>query len=422
MALPFRRQIFVWLVVIALIPASVAAGLWFFSPQIMEPAGGLDAWERAADSWRVTRRGLKVESLPPSMRAAVLRHDSELSYSLKMAHRAHALRNALAAPLGGLAIALIVLVAVGALRLAGHLSRQLSRPVGELVDWTERIARGEPLPDTPPPKGAPEFQALRERFRAMAGELDRAREREVESARLRTFREMARSIAHELKNPLTPIRFAIQRLDPVVPPTHRELLGILDSESARLEQMARDFTELGRLPDGPTAPVDIGELLETIAKAAPPGVAARVEREAGAPMARGHYEPLRRAFQNLFLNACDAIEETAKQDKQENQAGQEHAAAAAVVMSVRAVPNGAMKAVEVTIADTGAGMAPDVAARIFEPYFTTKAKGTGLGLALVRQTVHDHAGTITVASTPGAGTTFTIRLPAMDLPVAGLGA
>jgi len=396
-ALPFRRQIFAWLIAIALIPASTALALWVLSPQIVEPAGGADAWERLADSWRVARAGLNVDALPPNVRAAVLRHDQELSNSVRRARQAHRLRASLAAPLAGVALALIVLVGGGAVRLAGHLARQLSRPIDELVQWTELVRDGAPLPAEPPARGAPEFETLRASFRAMAGGLARAREQEVEAARLRSYRDMARQVAHELKNPLTPMRFAIRRLEADAGPDAKELLAILDAESARLEQMARDFSDLGRLPEGPAAPVDLAELLDTIARSAPPGVKVRVERAtAAAPMANGHYEPLRRAFFNLFLNACDALQ----------------AAPGEIVMAVRAVPNGGAGTIEVTITDTGVGMPPEVAARIFEPYFTTKASGTGLGLALVRQTVQDHGGTVRVASAPGRGTTFTVTLPA----------
>lgn len=81
-------------------------------------------------------------------------------------------------------------------------------------------------------------------------------------------------------------------------------------------------------------------------------------------------------------------------------------------MSVRGVENGTARAVEVTVRDNGVGMDADTAARLFEPYFTTKETGTGLGLTLVRQTVRDHGGDISVASTPGHGATFTVVLPA----------
>jgi signal transduction histidine kinase len=113
----------------------------------------------------------------------------------------------------------------------------------------------------------------------------------------------------------------------------------------------------------------------------------------------GHYEPLRRAFHNLILNACDAC------------AARDGGAGTAITVALRSVANGQPPAVEVVIADTGVGIPAEQLPRVFEPYFTTKKHGTGLGLALVRQTIHDHGGSVTVASEPGRGTAFTVKLP-----------
>ena len=126
-------------------------------------------------------------------------------------------------------------------RVAGHLSRNLSRPLQELVGWTERIGRGEPLPTTPPRRGAPEFEVLRRRMREMASELELGRTRALEAERAATLRESARQVAHELKNPLTPIRFAVDRLRREAPPELEETVEVLAMESRRLEEMAQEL-------------------------------------------------------------------------------------------------------------------------------------------------------------------------------------
>lgn len=399
MALAFRQQIFAWLVVIAVVPAAIAVTVVVFAPRYAAPVGGTQAWEEAATSWRILRRGIKPEELSPGTRLALERHGDELALSLRRAKQSETLNSLFTGVLAGAALSLAVLVFGGAVRLAGHLSRQLSRPIDELVAWTRHIEQGERLPDTPPPRGAQEFTVLRERLRAMSATLERARMREIEAAELRAFRELASQVAHELKNPLTPMRFALQRLAKSAPADQKELIDVLDTESRRLEQMARDFGELGRLPEGPTAPVDLAELCDELARGAPEGVTVTVDKTP-APHVSGHYEPLRRALQNFLLNAVDAVSEN----------GVRGAGRGEIMIGVKPAENGE-QAVEVTVRDNGVGISGENLARIFEPRFTTKAHGTGLGLAIARQTVIHHGGSIAVASEPGRGSTFTIILP-----------
>jgi signal transduction histidine kinase len=471
-ALTFRRRIFVWLVVIATVPAAIAVSVSVFTPDLVAPVGGLEAWERAGDSWRTALRQLDVRRLPPATRRAVERHSAEIATSLKRARQVQSFRYSIAGMLAGLAAALAVLVGGGAVQLAASLSRQLSRPIDELVAWTGLLAHGAPLPPATQTRGAPEFQILRDAFHRMAGELETARAREVEATQLRTFRDIARQVAHELKNPLTPLRFAVSRLHEDARPDQRELLEIMDSESRRIEQMAREFSTLGRLPEGPPAPVDLVELVEGLARASvPPEIGARITCEGAVPLVRGHYEPLRRAFQNLLLNAVDAVrtgggqadDRTSGQsdnrtigqsdgrtgggqadDRTSGQsdnrtigqsdertgggggvpahrrtgvpaAGATDTAAgtppALITVTVAPATLEDRPAVRVAIADRGPGLAPDAVARAFEPYFTTKAHGTGLGLAIVRQTVLDHGGTITAANGTAGGAVFTVTLP-----------
>ena len=401
MALAFRHRIFVWLVVIATVPATIAVTVAVFSPDLAAPAGGVEAWERAGDSWRQARRRLDVRTLPPDARRDIERHDAELSLSIRRARQTQAFRYAIAGALAGVVAGLAVLVAGGSVRLAAHLARQLSRPIDELVDWTARLTRGEPLPVGADAKGAPEFQLLRDAFRRMASDLEAARAREVEAAQLRTFRDIARQVAHGLNNLLTPLRLAVARLRQGPSSDQAELLEILDAESARIEQMARDFASLGRLPEGPPSPVDLGELLEGLARGAvPQEMDARIERDGAVPLVPGHYEPLRRAFQNLLLNAVEATR---------GNGGTE--ATGRVTVRIAEAELDGHRAVRVEIADSGPGIAPEALGRVFEPYFTTKAHGTGLGLAIVRQTILDHGGAIAAANAPGGGAVFTVALP-----------
>jgi signal transduction histidine kinase len=251
-------------------------------------------------------------------------------------------------------------------------------------------------------KGAPEFASLRTALREMADFLQHARSSELERERLRAFREVARRVAHEMKNPLTPVRFAIRSLERTAPPEQLEAIDVLKVETARLELLARDFANLGRLPEGPPAEVDLGELVrELIRSSVPDQMTATVVEQPGNLHVLGHYEPLRRAFANLIRNATEA-------------------SSGLGTLDIAITPDG--DTVGVAIADHGPGVPMEKRARIFEPYFTDKTEGTGLGLAIVKQAVDFHHGTIEVSETAGGGATFTVRLPRSPekVPIPGI--
>jgi signal transduction histidine kinase len=312
-------------------------------------------------------------------------------------------RAPVAAALAALGAAL--LFGVVASRVAGHLSRNLSRPLSELVGWTEMIERGEPLPEGPPRKGAPEFVMLRNRMREMATELRLGRARALEAERATALRESARQVAHELKNPLTPIRFAIARLRREAPDSLGETIDVLEAESKRLEEMARSFALFGRLPDGPRAPVDLGELARAATRSTVPAdTPVEVHVADDVPMISGQVDALGRALTNVLLNAVESS-----------------APGAPVEVTVRRTALNERSMVEVAVRDRGVGIPEGRLARIWEPYVTHKAGGTGLGLAIVRQTLLAHDGAVSAESIAGAGTTIRLFLPA-ESPVQSHGA
>jgi nitrogen fixation/metabolism regulation signal transduction histidine kinase len=396
MVLPFRRRIFLILVAMAAVPVTLAVVGWMLSVSGLAPTAGSRASLEAVGS---TARGLQqsVDStrLSPAERAALSRHFGEVSNALSLARRADRFMRFYKAGIAVVVVLIGVLVLFASVRVGGHLSRQLSRPIDELVGWTRLIRVREPLPTGPPTRGAPEFQALRQALRDLADALAAARERELEAERLRAFREVARRVAHEIKNPLTAMRIAVDQLRRKDGETERRnslARDVLDAETDRLERLAREFAEFGRMPEGPAADVDLVELLQELGQTAvPESVTVTVRAQGTRRAILGHYEPLRRAFANLLRNAAEAMEGRGRID-------------------VGITGNG--DGVSVALADHGPGVPRDIATRVFEPYMTTKADGTGLGLALVRQTVDAHGGTITLSDTPGGGATFTIAFPA----------
>ena len=396
--LPFRSRLFAVLLLFAVVPAVVLTLAWAGSVSTALPLmSGSAAWDTVAASGERAIAAVRGAPLTAEQRGLLAAHEQELRSSLEQARRLQFLAARSTRVIAVVAVVGLVVLGALASRVAGHLSRQLSRPLDELVRWTELIGRGDPLPAGPPRRGAPEFAVLRERMRRAAAALDEGRARAIEAERLRAFRESARQVAHELKNPLTPIRFAVARLRRDAPPELAETIDVLGTESERLERMARSFAQFGRLPEGPAAAVDVGELAGYVAKSAvPPEVPVSVHLDDGLPMVRGHHDALARALSNVLLNAVDACRPTGE---------------IAVAVTRRELDGGA-PGIEIVVRDSGCGMSAAQLAAMWEPYVTHKPGGTGLGLAIARQTVLAHRGTVSATSAPGAGTEVRLLLPA----------
>ena len=391
--LPFRQRILLVIVLVGAVPTAIAVVGWAMTLKVGNPArASRAAIEQLGSSGRTLIETIDTTRLAPAERAALEAHAGELSEALSLSRQADTYARYYTAGLTITVLILGALLVFASVRLGGHLSRQLSRPMDELVGWTRNIQRHEALPPDLPRRGAPEFTVLRDALRDMARGLEQGRERELEAERLRAFREIARRVAHEMKNPLTPIRFATAQLERTAGPAQREALEVLATESRRLEALARDFTDLGRMPEGPASEVDVGELLAELARTSLPGtVTAEVHVTPGTPRITGQYDPLRRAFANLLRNAAEAMDGRGR-----------------VEVDVGPAPDGG---VAIRLRDHGPGVDPALRETIFDPYVTTKVEGTGLGLALVRQTVDAHGGRIRLEETTGGGATFLVHLP-----------
>jgi two-component system nitrogen regulation sensor histidine kinase NtrY len=396
----FRGRLFFFLLSFALVPAVLLTLAWGATIQWALPlVGATAALESIAESGEKAIAAARSVPLEPSGALALEAHRRALNESALRARQLNFVTRR--APALALAAAVTVVLVFGlvASRVADHLSRNLGRPLRELVNWAERIGRGEPLPDGPPRKGAPEFEVLRTQMRTMARELELGRARALEAERAAAFRETARQVAHELKNPLTPIRFAVDRLRRSAPDDLRETVEVLAVESERLEQIARAFAQFGRLPEGPRAPVDVGELVRYTARATVPAdMPLTVEVAEDVPMVSGHLDALARAVSNVLINAVEACGAAGAEGR--------------VAVRVTGTRHRGREAVEVTVADSGCGIPADRISRIWDPYVTSKPGGTGLGLAIVRQTIAAHSGEVAAESVPGGGTTVRLILPA----------
>ena len=418
--LRFRTRLVLILSLFAIVPALLLTLLWSGTVSTALPlVTGRSAWDSVAASGEKAIAAARHAPLTAPQRRAIDAHERELRLSVEQARRYSflATRTVRVIAIAGV-LALLVLTGAAS-RVAGHLSRQLSRPLDELVRWTELIGHGEPLPPPPEPtvipparkngeggttievttsrvRGAPEFETLRRSMREMVSELEHGRRQAVEAERLHAFRESARRVAHEIKNPLTPIRFALARLRGQAPPELQEDVGVIAVESERLDRMARSFAEFGRLPEGPPAEIDMGELVRYTARSSvPPTIALDLQIDENLPRVHGHNGALAGALSNVLLNAVDASGERGR-----------------ITVSARSVSSGGRSAVRISVADNGKGIAPEKLATIWEPYVTNKPGGTGLGLAIARQAVWAHDGTVNATSTLGKGTEIQLTIPA----------
>jgi nitrogen fixation/metabolism regulation signal transduction histidine kinase len=235
----------------------------------------------------------------------------------------------------------------------------------------------------------------------MTEDLKRQREDLEKSKKLEAWAEMARQVAHEVKNPLTPIQLSTEHLLRVYGDPNVDFEKVLKDcaetvlqQVGTLRQISTEFSNFAS--PGPLAlePTDIASLVrDTLApyvKSAPAGIRMVVDTNGALPQVMVDRRLVQRTLVNLIENALHAL----------NGGGR---------IDVHAARDG--EYVSLTVRDDGVGIDPEVRKRVFEPYFSTRAAGTGLGLAIARKVVEDHGGTIGLESTPGEGTEVTIRLP-----------
>src|SRR5215208_857250 len=288
--LRFRTRLVLILSLFAIVPALVLTLLSSGTVSTALPfVTGRAAWDSVAASGAKAIAAARQAPLTASQRRAIDAHERELRTSLEQARRYSFLAGRTVRVIAIAGVLALLILTGAASRVAGHLSRQLSRPLDELVRWTELIGHGESLPPPAQPtlisrernngdegpmidvttskvRGAPEFETLRRSMREMVSELEHGRRQAVEAERLHAFRETARRVAHEIKNPLTPIRFALARLRGQAPESLQEDVSVIAMESDRLARMAKSFAEFGRLPEGPPSEVDMAELVRYTAR------------------------------------------------------------------------------------------------------------------------------------------------------------
>ena len=299
-------------------------------------------------------------------------------------------------------IVCVVVLALGlALIFGGHLNRWLQSSVDELTEAATRVGRGDfdtTLRDGP----AGAFPATATAFNRMTHDLRDARQQLRQTERIAAWQEIAKSLAHELKNPLSPIRLSIETLRKARERSHEEFDSLFDEstrtilqEVERLRNIVDEFSRFARLPAPKRRTTDIREVIAQ---------AASLHAEGDTPVTASLPEAAIEAFvdadqitqvlHNLLQNARDA-------------AGEAHPQGGGVVLLSLQEKAGT---VYIRVEDNGAGITADQAEAIFDPYYTRKEGGTGLGLAITQRIVTEHGGRIDVES-GAARTVFTVVLP-----------
>ncbi|MGA2484014.1 MAG: ATP-binding protein [Candidatus Acidiferrales bacterium] len=288
--------------------------------------------------------------------------------------------------------------------LAWWVSARVTRPVVRLAEGARDVASGhwDTRVDV---TSADEIGQLAIAFNDMIRQLAGQRERLIQAERVAAWRELARRLAHELRNPLFPLQITVENLQRArglsteqFDEIFTESTATFKTELANLNTIVSRFSDFSKMPAPKFERVDLNEAVRNAVRLFEPQFGAmgrppitpEYYLAENLPPIQADPDLLHRALQNLVLNSLDAM-----------------SAGGTLTVRTQALPSG----VRLEVSDTGKGLTPEECSRLFTPYYTTKQHGTGLGLAIVQSVVSDHGGTISVSSEPGQGATFRIEFP-----------
>jgi nitrogen fixation/metabolism regulation signal transduction histidine kinase len=296
-----------------------------------------------------------------------------------------------------------LLIVLGAAWLGLYLSRRVTAPIQALAEATERISLGD-LGHRVEVEADDELRRLVGSFNAMTAEVEKSRAELIQAQQTAAWSEAAKRLAHEIKNPLTPIQLAAERLlerarssspvEPALGAALEDAVAVIRREVASMNRMVDEFSRFARMPRPMIEEVEVEQLFSEVValyRELKPGVTVAFQVDAAARTAWFDREQIKRALLNLLDNALEAT-----------------SAPGTVDLSIERRPDHALT---LRVRDTGRGIPPEARAKLFLPHFSTKGRGTGLGLAIVQRIVADHGGTVKVESNEPQGTVFTIELP-----------
>ncbi|MDZ7289266.1 MAG: HAMP domain-containing histidine kinase [candidate division KSB1 bacterium] len=327
---------------------------------------------------------------------------AEQNFSEKLQHHAHTIINAAQTRQyldlkefelrRGMLLAFLAVYApmlLFSLGMGWYFARRITSPLAELARGVQQLAAGR-WEHRVTVRSQDEIGQLGTAFNQMVGDLRRQQEQVIALEKMAAWREIARVLAHEIKNPLTPMQLMVRQIQDEYPGTDeayrqtlRECCRIIDEEIEKLRQLVREFSDFARMPELHPAPGQFNELATEVAKLYSQRPV-ELQLDPALPQCNFDWDAMRRVLINLIENAMQA------------------SATATITLRTFHSPNEIAIAVE----DTGPGIPSENLSRIFEPYFSTKKSGIGLGLAIVKRIVEEHGGTISVQSEVGRGSRF----------------
>jgi two-component system, NtrC family, nitrogen regulation sensor histidine kinase NtrY len=289
-----------------------------------------------------------------------------------------------------------------AIVLSSWAAARVTRPVEQLAQAAQEVAAGDWSAQVEV-RGKDELALLAESFNRMTAELLAQKERLVQAERVAAWRELARRLAHELKNPLFPLQLTVENMvrarqqnPEQFEEVFRESSQTLLAEISNLKGIVGRFSEFSKMPQPHLQPVQVNDVIHGVMRLFQAQIDASgkikldLALDSSLPVIAADGELLHRAISNLVLNAVDAMPDGG-------------------TLTLRTC--GEDERVRIEVADTGSGLTQEECNQIFTPYYTSKQHGTGLGLAIVQSVISDHGGTIRVQSASGEGTTFVVELP-----------
>jgi nitrogen fixation/metabolism regulation signal transduction histidine kinase len=294
-------------------------------------------------------------------------------------------------------VVIYAVMLVISLLLAFYMSERLAGPLRRLVGATSAVADGDWHISLKEKTGG-EIGHLVESFNRMVGRLDSQRRRLIDLEKMAAWREMGRHLAHEIKNPILPIRLTVQEMrdqykgqDRAYQDMLSDSVRVVEDELTHLQRLVKEFSAFARMPGLSPVSGSMGQLVRDVARLYPQ---AAVDIDVDPHLPESVFDPdqMRRVLINLFANSLSVM------PPGEQASITIHMGSQGESMTLR-------------FSDNGPGIPPEHIARVFDPYFTTKTGGTGLGLSMVKNIILLHGGTIEAVSPAGQGATLTIVLP-----------